>query len=278
MINGHISWLTIGVILGDVVVVALLTWILVRYFFGRSQKDQQAKADNILLASKETAKNIELEAKDKALSILQAAENEVVRRRAELSNEEERLQRRRAELDHRMERLEQREVGLNKRQSAMDRRANEIEKMYSDQMIELQRIGQMTVDEARAELLTQGSPMSSLFGYSIPSSDEVASQMERSVTLSAIDLSKVPTLVGSLNQLCAVMQGANQRNVAQARSYAQSFTNIFGQQVPAHAASHDARANPSDSSRGRVKLGSLHLVSPISAKWHCGRPRKSGLR
>lgn len=154
MINGHISWLTIGVILGDVVVVALLTWILVRYFFGRSQKDQQAKADNILLASKETAKNIELEAKDKALSILQAAENEVVRRRAELSNEEERLQRRRAELDHRMERLEQREVGLNKRQSAMDRRANEIEKMYSDQMIELQRIGQMTVDEARAELLT----------------------------------------------------------------------------------------------------------------------------
>lgn len=154
IINGHNSWLIIMLILSDIAVVALITYIMVRIYSSRFQKDQQAKADNILLVAKETAKNIELEAKDKAIKILQEAENEVLRRRTELANEEERLQRRRTELDHRLERLEQREISLNKRQSSIDKRANEVEKMYADQLAELQRIGQMTVDEARAELLT----------------------------------------------------------------------------------------------------------------------------
>ncbi len=42
-----------------------------------------------------------------------------------------------------MERLEQREQALNKRQSAIDRRLNDVEKAYSQQMAELQRIAQM---------------------------------------------------------------------------------------------------------------------------------------
>ncbi|MBN1399624.1 MAG: hypothetical protein JXA74_02235, partial [Anaerolineae bacterium] len=87
-------------------------------------------------------------------------------------------------------------------------------------------------DEARADLLRQGSPMGGLFGFQAPSSAEVASQMGRNVTLSAVDLSAVPALMGSLNDLCARLQEADQRPAAQARSYARSFTNIFGQQVP----------------------------------------------
>ena len=87
-------------------------------------------------------------------------------------------------------------------------------------------------DEARADLLRQGSPMGGLFGLTTPSSTQVASQMGRNVTLSAVDLSKVPALVGAVNDLCMALQGADQRAVAQARSYAQSFTNVFGQQVP----------------------------------------------
>ena len=54
-----------------------------------------------------------------------------------------------------MERLEQREQAINKRQSALDRRVNEVEKAYSQQMVELQRIAQMTVEEARAVVLAE---------------------------------------------------------------------------------------------------------------------------
>jgi hypothetical protein len=42
----------------------------------------------------------------------------------------------------------------------------------------------------------------------------------------------VPALVDSVKDLCAVLQEADQRPVAQARTYAQSFTSVFGPQVP----------------------------------------------
>jgi ribonuclease Y len=54
-----------------------------------------------------------------------------------------------------VERLEQREQTLNKRQSALDKRANDVEKLYEQQMVELQRIGQMTTEEARGILLAE---------------------------------------------------------------------------------------------------------------------------
>ncbi|MBN1874825.1 MAG: hypothetical protein JXA33_11395 [Anaerolineae bacterium] len=93
---------------------------------------------------------------------------------------------------------------------------------------------QRIVDEsARADLVGRGSPLGSLFGVtSLPSAAQVARQMGQNITLTAVDLQALPELMNSLNELTVALQGANQRNVAQARSYAQSFTNIFGRDVP----------------------------------------------
>lgn len=146
---------TISVLIGDIIFLGIAFFFLSRYFSERFRKDQESRADTVLLAANEKAREIELEAKDKALSILQEADNEVNRRRAENSREEDRLQKRRAEMDARMERMEQREQTLNKRQSALDKRTNEIEKMYEEHLSELQRIGQMTVEEARGQLLME---------------------------------------------------------------------------------------------------------------------------
>lgn len=89
-------------------------------------------------------------------------------------------------------------------------------------------------DQARADLLHKGSPMGGLFGeVSVPSADEVAHEMGRDVTLTAVDLGAVPALVDSVNTLSVALQKANQSQVARARSYAQSFTSIFGKDVPA---------------------------------------------
>ncbi|HEY9088268.1 MAG TPA: ribonuclease Y [Anaerolineaceae bacterium] len=139
----------------DIVVVVVIAMLVARYLNRKYQDAQQVLADNVLLKANEQAKAYELEAKDKSLRIMQEAEQEVVRRRGELAKEEERLQNRRVDLDHRVERVEQREQAINKRQSALDRRANEIEKMAGTQAEELQRVAQMTVDEARQVLLEQ---------------------------------------------------------------------------------------------------------------------------
>lgn len=153
---GQQLWFWIIILaVGDVILLVIAFLLISRYFSNRFKKDQETRAENVLLAANERAREIELEAKDKALSILQEADAELTRRRAEISNEEDRLQKRRLELDARIERLEQREQALNKRQSALDKRMNEIEKLYDQHMEELQRISQMTVDEARQLLLQE---------------------------------------------------------------------------------------------------------------------------
>jgi ribonuclease Y len=118
-------------------------------------KEQKSKIEVMLAEAAEKARAIELEGRDKSFKILQDAEAEVAHMRAELSHEDERLQKRRTDVDFRVERLEQREQTLNKRQSALDKRANDVEKLYEQQMVELQRIGQMTTEEARGILLAE---------------------------------------------------------------------------------------------------------------------------
>ena len=89
-------------------------------------------------------------------------------------------------------------------------------------------------DAARADLVGRGSSLDGLFGvFGAPSAEQVAQQMERGVTLSAVDLSAIPEVVASVNNLAVAISGENQKTVAQARSYAQSYTNIFGDSVPA---------------------------------------------
>lgn len=143
----------VGLIIVDLILVALISYLVIRRLNARFRREQQNRADNVITLANEEARQIEIAARDRALKVMQDAEADLGRRRAELSREEERLQKRRTELDHRVERLEQREMTLNKRQSAIDKRSNEIEKLYSDQFAELQRVAQLTTSEAREELL-----------------------------------------------------------------------------------------------------------------------------
>jgi ribonuclease Y len=139
----------------DLIVLVAAVYLLTRYLFDRFRHEQKLQADNIVLLAQEEARKIELKAKDQSLKLLQEAEEEIARRRLELVREDERLQKRRAELDHRIERVEQREQLLNKRQSALDKRVNEIEKIGAQKMEELQRVAQMTREEARAVVLAE---------------------------------------------------------------------------------------------------------------------------
>ena len=85
-------------------------------------------------------------------------------------------------------------------------------------------------DQARAEFLSRGSVLASLFGA--PTAQQLARQMQDAVTLSAVDLQALPGLMNRVNEMSYALQGTSQKNVAKARSYAQSFTSVFGQEVP----------------------------------------------
>jgi ribonucrease Y len=132
-----------------------LGYLIRNYLLIRQREREQEEADAIINAAKEEAHHLELQAKDKALEIRQSADADVGRRRAELLKEDERLQRRREEIDARTDRIDKREQALNKRQSLLDKRTNEIDKLYEQEMEELQRISEMSKDEARVILLAE---------------------------------------------------------------------------------------------------------------------------
>ncbi len=152
---GQQGILALFLIIGDVLVIAVVVFFLNRYYTERLQRDRKDQADSLIANAKENAKTIEIEAKDNAIKILKDAEDEITRRRNENLKEEERLNKRRSEIDNRIERLELRDQTINKRQSLIDKRSNELEKMYAQQLGELQRIAQMSVEEAREILLQE---------------------------------------------------------------------------------------------------------------------------
>jgi ribonuclease Y len=137
------------------VVSIAIGYIISNVLAQRKTKEQQARLDTMVQKAQEEARTVELQAKDNALKVMQSAEAENARRRGELSREDDRLQKRRTELDHRFERLEQREQNINKRQSTLDKRASDVEKMYVQQLAELQRIAEMTSEEARNVLMVE---------------------------------------------------------------------------------------------------------------------------
>lgn len=143
-------WVALALIIGAVIGLLIFNRI-------RNDRDLRLKrtADDIIAAAKEEARQTQLEAKDDALKITRQAENELQQRRSELNKEDDRLVKRREELDRRFDQMQQRESSLNKRQSSIDKRANEIDGLYAERLNELQRVAELSTEDARNILLEE---------------------------------------------------------------------------------------------------------------------------
>lgn len=64
------------------------------------------------------------------------------------------------------------------------------------------------------------------------SADQVAATELQEITMTAIDLSVIPKIHSALNKMTSSMQTINQQAIAEARTYAQSYENIFGEEIP----------------------------------------------
>ena len=116
----------------------------------KAEADSKATVD----AANQQASNTIKEAEAKAKALADETEQSTTRRRRELDREDERLQRRREQMDQNVEKLEQREQNLNKRQSRLDRQQNDLNKLEAERTATLEKIAQMTIEEAKTELLS----------------------------------------------------------------------------------------------------------------------------
>jgi len=118
---------------------------------------------------------------------------------------------------------------------------------------------------ARADFLQGGSPLGGIFGYSPSSADQVIAQLEENITISAIDLKTLPALMESVNNFAFMLQNENQQLVAEARGYAQSYTSIFGREVPPAYIDlgNFAVLLANNTGEARVKQAAKQLVSDL---------------
>ncbi len=64
------------------------------------------------------------------------------------------------------------------------------------------------------------------------SANQLAQQLGQNITISAVDLQNYQGLLDAVNQFTYQLQRLDQKAVAQARNYSQSYTSIFGSKVP----------------------------------------------
>ena len=139
---------------------ALLLGVAAGFWYSRYRSRQRAtqaqeEAERILDAARAEAREIVLHARDEALAIRDRAERDEQQVRSELQAYEERLRRRSEALDHKQESLEERSRKLDQRQSRLDKQANELSRLEEERQKELQRIANLTPEEARQLYLDQ---------------------------------------------------------------------------------------------------------------------------
>ena len=116
-----------------------------------------SEAEQVLADAKRAAETLKkealLEAKEEIIQNKQAAEAEEAQRKKEIRALENRVMQREESLDRRNEALDKREHQLSSQQGQIDKRSRELEELYARQTDELERISELTREDAHTELL-----------------------------------------------------------------------------------------------------------------------------
>ena len=131
----------------------ILGYLLNQYRSRSRLESAETEVRRLLEEAQTQSKELLLAAKDEAIRMRSQAEAEAKKKRLDFQKEEERLQRQREATDHKLERIEKREYQLNKRQSKLDRLQNELEKLHQKSVQELERVSNLTREEAKELLL-----------------------------------------------------------------------------------------------------------------------------
>ena len=152
------------VLIGVALIVGAAVGIVIGFFYRKNVAEAKVEKaedavkrlyDEAQKKAEEIRKEKVLEAKDEVYKIRNEAEKENRERRAELQRTERRLFQREESLDKKIEGVEQREQTLNERTKKIDKIEEEINALYKKQQEEIERISGISLDEAKAMVLSR---------------------------------------------------------------------------------------------------------------------------
>lgn len=120
---------------------------------GTSLQQAEEQASRILAEAETRQKELLLAAKEETLTLRNSLEAELKERRTEAARVEQRLTQKEENLDRKVEALERREQSVRERETQAERLRAEAEEIRQRQATELERVSNLTVDEAREQLL-----------------------------------------------------------------------------------------------------------------------------
>ncbi|SEH61347.1 MULTISPECIES: ribonuclease Y [Atopobiaceae] len=123
----------------------------------RTLEDAKSEAAKIVDAAEKDAatakKSALVEAREEILQLKNQSEADERKRRQELQSMENRIMQREESLDRRNDALDRKEHQLSSQQGQIDRRQNEVNELFARQTSELERIADLSRDDAHRELL-----------------------------------------------------------------------------------------------------------------------------
>jgi ribonuclease Y len=137
------------------IVGVLIGYVARRVVAGKAVRHAEAYAERLIAEARQKQKEIVLEGKDESLKLQRAAEEEARDKRADLQRQERLLLDRSESLDRKHEALERREAAHEERQREVEAERARLTDLQQQQLVELERVGGLSVSEARHALVQQ---------------------------------------------------------------------------------------------------------------------------
>ncbi len=141
-----------------IAVVGIFGGIFAGYFLRkawavREAQSAEAKARVIIEEARSKEREVLLKAKDQALKVIDEAKEEEQKRRNELTHMQERLEKREAMFDQKIMEVEQKDKVTQEKQAQLDQVKAEVLKIKDEQVQRLERIAELTRDDAQRILM-----------------------------------------------------------------------------------------------------------------------------
>src|SRR6185312_15052778 len=146
-----------------IIIVALVIGGYSGFLYGRQQNrlrhEQEMsalkeQAEARLLDMQEKQRLALVEARDETAKVRTSIETDARERRQEIKRQEQRLQQKEESFDRKVDNLERQERALAQRNQELEERLAGIDALRDQRTADLQRVARMTIDEARAELIS----------------------------------------------------------------------------------------------------------------------------
>lgn len=122
---------------------------------GNAESEAERIVEKAAVDAEATKKEKILEARDEAHRLRHEAEKDIREQRGELQRIEKRLNQKEETQERKQFALEKREELLNQRERLLEKRHEDIEELYQNQVKEMERISNLSMEEARQLILTR---------------------------------------------------------------------------------------------------------------------------